>query len=259
MSQSPELTFTQQDRLVFISDLHLHESRSDLSEAFQRFISDLAESNLSNTSEKLFLFILGDFFEAWIGDDHKTDLIRQTFSCLNNLAKQGVQIYFMHGNRDFLVGKSACEQANMKLLPEPTVIEVDQERIVILHGDSLCTDDTEYMVFRNTVRHPAWQHTFLEKSIDERKAIARSLRDKSKSLSKEKSLEITDVNLLEVDRVMQDSDCDLMIHGHTHRPKTHNNIDTDGRKTRIVLGDWNKLGWALTLHKGEQNLYSFPV
>ena len=174
---------------------------------------------------------------------------------LKKLSDKGCRVLFQHGNRDFLVGEQFCKTIGAELLPEQIVLSLPVGDAVILHGDQLCTDDTEYMQFRGLVRNPAWQKDFLSKALEERLAIARQLRDTSKQRTTEKSEYITDVNTDAVTQTLEESGVNLMIHGHTHRPAIHKLEDA----TRIVLGDWDKLGWYLKVDDSGYDLVSFEI
>ncbi|WP_020409385.1 UDP-2,3-diacylglucosamine diphosphatase [Hahella ganghwensis] len=217
---------------LFISDLHLDESHPEITEFFFLFMNKIA-------SDADRLFILGDFFEAWIGDDEQTPLQVKVADCLANQANRGTEIFLMHGNRDFLLGEQFAAQCEAKLLDDPTIIDINGRRTIISHGDNLCIDDKEYMKFRSFARNPAWQQQVLGRPLDERKKMAEQMRQLSMAKNQQKSAEIMDVNQEEVEKVLDQYDVDLMIHGHTHRPQTHE-IDL-GNKTaqRIVLGDWH--------------------
>lgn len=238
--------------VYFVSDLHLKPERPDLTRAFSR----LLDTTFQDASE---LYLLGDIFEAWIGDDTPTPTLEPTFNSLKQLSDQGCKIFFQHGNRDFLVGEAFAKSINASLLPEELTVDLPVGKAVISHGDQLCLDDIEYMQFRTMVRNPQWQQDFLSKSLEERLAIARQIRDASKERTAEKAEYITDVNQQAVTDLFIHSGVDLMIHGHTHRPCIHQH-EVDGKQaTRIVLGDWDKLGWYLKVDKQGYDLISFPI
>ena len=220
---------------LFISDLHLHQTRPEVTGLFQKFIDDLLTISKGNTE----LYILGDLFEYWIGDDYE-DLLHSEISVqLKNLVKTGIKIYFMPGNRDFLVGKSFLSKTGIKLLKEPTIFSYKNKRIMLSHGDKLCIDDVEYQAFRKIVRSEEWQRNFLNFPIDKRLEILNEARDASIQSQQMKSNEIMDVNESEVAAVIQQNNIDILIHGHTHRPYSHT-IEVDGKQSvRLVLGDWS--------------------
>jgi UDP-2,3-diacylglucosamine hydrolase len=238
--------------VYFISDLHLKPERPDLSRAFSSFLSHTAQGADA-------LYLLGDIFDAWIGDDAPVPGIEPLVAQLKQLSDGGCKIYFQHGNRDFLVGSDFTDRIGAELLPEQTVHTLPIGKALILHGDQLCTDDQEYMQFRAMVRNPAWQQQILSKPIDERIALAKQLRTTSQERTAEKDDYITDVNADEVNKQLNKADVTLMIHGHTHRPAIHT-FDTQGHEaTRIVLGDWDTQGWYLKVDHDNYQLISFDI
>jgi UDP-2,3-diacylglucosamine hydrolase len=220
---------------LFISDLHLDPDRPD---ATQRFI-DFTRNAARNAKR---LYILGDLFEAWIGDDDDDPGIRPIVTALADLTASGVACHFMHGNRDFLIGERFAARTGCRLLPEYASIDVFGERLLLTHGDLLCTDDTRYMTLRATVRDPAWQQDFLSKPLSERRNIARELRTLSKNEIANKSEQIMDVNADAVVRVMRELGVHVLLHGHTHRPGIHRFLLGGRDATRIVLGAWYEGG-----------------
>lgn len=224
---------------LFISDLHLDETRPDITRAFFNFLHNTAIQAKS-------LYILGDFFESWIGDDDSSELIRSVKSELKALTEHGVLLYFMHGNRDFLVGEAFCAEVGATLLADPTVISLIGEQTLLMHGDSLCTDDQEYMQFRKMARDPVWQQDALSKPLIERRAIAKHMRTVSGETNSNKAEDIMDVNASAVIAALQEYTCTRLIHGHTHRPHRHQ-LSIDGQQVeRIVLGDWDSEIWYLS-------------
>jgi len=224
---------------LFISDLHLDETRPQIVDLFVRFLADEARKADA-------LYILGDLFESWIGDDDDAPLATRIAHALRSLRDSGVPIYFMHGNRDFLLGAEYAKRAGMELLADPTIVELDGERTLLMHGDTLCTDDVEYQKFRGLVRNPAWQQQFLAKPLAERRAFAAQARGESRKQTAMKAAEIMDVNQGAVESAMRTHGVRRLIHGHTHRPATHR-FDLDGQAAeRIVLGDWFEQSSVLT-------------
>jgi UDP-2,3-diacylglucosamine hydrolase len=219
-----------------ISDLHLQVERPDLTFAFEKFIKDKASSYES-------LYILGDLFEAWIGDDFDNEFTIQIKKILSYLTSLKVNLYLMHGNRDFLIGKSFCEDVGANLIDDPSKVIICNKEVLLMHGDTLCIDDVDYQTFRSVVRDSKWKKEFLKKDINERIEVAKSLRDVSKIENKDKSLKIMDVNQIAVNDVFQKNNVSLLIHGHTHRPQEHNEV----YGKRFVLGDWDKDLWYLTI------------
>jgi UDP-2,3-diacylglucosamine hydrolase len=229
---------------LFISDLHLCASRPAITKAFIQFLKKTAVN-----AEKL--FILGDLFEYWAGDD---DLLHtdhaDIIQAIKALGDAGTEVFFIHGNRDFLIGKQFSKAASIHLLPDPSEINLYGKRILISHGDELCTDDTRYQAFRAQVRSPAWQAEFLSNPLTARKAQIEALRLQSEQEKSHKSLAIMDVNSDAVRALLRQHEYPkLFIHGHTHRPNTHI-IEIDGHQCqRIVLGDWYEQGSCLRLDK----------
>ncbi len=228
--------------IVFISDLHLSPERPEMIDLFLKFADEIAAK-----ADKL--YILGDFLEYWLGDDDPALSLQPVFDKLTELSDgHKTKLYFMHGNRDFLVGNKFAERCHLTLLDDPCIIDIQNRHALLMHGDTLCTDDIEYQKFRTMVRNPQWQQDILSKSLEERITIAKKMRQTSSESTAEKDEYIMDVNQLTTDKVFIENHVDLIIHGHTHRPKIHkktiNNIET----TRIVLGDWYKLGSYLRIN-----------
>ncbi len=216
---------------LFISDLHLDPQRPALTDLLLKFLEQPAWDAEA-------LYILGDLFEAWIGDDDDAEPGSTVAAALRTLTKVGVPVYFLHGNRDFLLGERFAAASGVQLLPESVVIELAGESVLLLHGDTLCIDDGEYQVFRAQVRHPAWQAQILALPLAQRRVLAGQLRETSRQVAQQKATDIIDVNLAEVDRVMRAHGVQRLIHGHTHRPAIHN-FRLDGQAARrAVLGDW---------------------
>lgn len=223
---------------LFISDLHLDPQRPDILREFTGLLEE-AESTAKA------LYILGDFVEYWIGDDDSDHGLDVAFDKLRTLGRS-VPVYLMHGNRDFLIGAAFADRCRLKLLPDPTVIDLYGEPALLMHGDTLCTDDAEYQSFRKMVRHPQWQSGFLAKPLEERRAIVMNLRQTSREATEEKSEDIMDVNQQAVEQIMREHNVRLLIHGHTHRPGVHNFVLDGQPATRIVLGDWYQQSSVLT-------------
>ncbi len=227
---------------LFISDLHLAPERPEIIHLFVRFCREIA-------SHCHTLYILGDFVEYWLGDDDDASGLQPAFDALHKLAEHGTQTLFMHGNRDFLIGDTLAARCNFKIIPDPSIIQLDQQAALLMHGDTLCTDDVDYMKFRSMVRDPGFQKDFLAKPLQQRRQIARSMRESSQLATAEKKPEIMDVNQAAVEKAMQQHDVNLLIHGHTHRPSIHQ-FDIQTRHcTRVVLADWYETGSYLVLDK----------
>jgi len=216
----------------FISDLHLSEDRPDIIRAFLDFMQQQA-------SQADALYILGDLFEFWIGDDDKTAVAKQVEQAIKILTDSGVACYFIHGNRDFMVGKAYAKRCGMQLLEEEELVELYGKKVLILHGDTLCTDDVGYQEYRAVTQKRWLRKLFLLLPLFIRQRIANKIRSKSKQANSSKSLGIMDVNQQAVEQRFADYPIDYMIHGHTHRPKIHAlEQTTDQTKYRVVLGDW---------------------
>lgn len=228
---------------LFISDLHLHESRPQVTRAFFQFLYTQAVHAEA-------LYILGDFFDAWIGDDDDSELVQDVANGLYKLNELGVAIYFMHGNRDFLLGAGYAKKAGMELIPDGITIDLYGTPTLLMHGDSLCTDDVEYQQFRAMVRSPQWQQQILAQPLSARRTLAAQLRAKSQSMNSLKADDIMDVSPTEVVAQMEAAGVTRLIHGHTHRPARHSLIVDDKPAERIVLGDWHDSGWCI---KADQN------
>ncbi len=224
---------------LFISDLHLDPARSDIHTCFNQFIA----SCLEQANQIKALYILGDLFEVWLGDDASLPFYQDVIENLRLLNEQGIEVYIMHGNRDFLLGRQFEQAAKCRLIPDPFPLDIETEQgretILLSHGDKLCTDDTDYMAFRKMVHNPQWQQDFLSRSIEERIAIAHSMREQSKQRGQQKPTQIMDVNQQAVEKLMLDNNTLILIHGHTHRPDLHHfNLNNQAAR-RIVLPDWN--------------------
>lgn len=237
---------------LFISDLHLEPQKPLLAQAFVGFIAERTEQIDA-------LYILGDFFEAWIGDDFENPFTDTLINALKSVSNRGIPLFFMHGNRDFLIGERFAEQTGCTILPDPTVVDLYGTPTLLMHGDTLCTDDIAYQQFRKMVRDPHWQQELLSKSIDERLAIAQNLRDVSKEKTGEKTADIMDVNQTEVIKVMQQFKVQHLIHGHTHRPEKHQVVANGIPAQRIVLGDWGSHGWYLSVSESQSDLVKFKL
>src|SRR5262245_7724182 len=233
----------------FISDLHLDAQHPEISRQFLAFLAGPA-------AQADALYILGDLFEVWIGDDDPEPEKRRIIAGLRALTDQGVPCYVMHGNRDFLLGERFCKQSGCRLLQDPTIISVHGERVLAMHGDTLCTDDHSYQKLRAMVRDPGWQEMFLALSHDQRRMLAEQARAGSKAHIAQAMSEIMDVNPQAVLAAMRAAGVKLLLHGHTHRPDVHR-FELDGtRAARIVLGDWHEQGSVLRWDDGGFDLQS---
>lgn len=228
---------------LFISDLHLDASRPHITALFEAFVRDEAVQASA-------LYILGDLFEAWIGDDAADETAERVADALASLHAHGVPTFYIHGNRDFLLGDAYARRARMTLLPDPSVIEIDGDRILLMHGDTLCTDDAPYQAFRTASRAAAWQRAFLARPIAERQAFAAQARAESARYTRSVADAITDVNANAVASALRGHGVRRLVHGHTHRPALHR-CSVDGTPAeRIVLGDWYEQGSVLRWNAG---------
>lgn len=235
-----------------ISDLHLDENRPNITRAFFDFLRGPAAGAEA-------LFILGDFFEVWIGDDDDAPLGREVAAELSRYSGGGAELYLMHGNRDFLLGQDFAQRAGALLLPDPSLVTLAGEKVLLMHGDSLCTLDEEYMAFRRQARDPNWQEALLAKPLEERRQIAAQIRAVSKSMNSRKAEDIMDVTPAEVEKAMREHHVRTLIHGHTHRPARHQ-LTIDGEPAeRIVLGDWGECGWCIKADKDSLELVHWPI
>ena len=238
---------------LFISDLHLCGARPGITQLFLDFLRQRARRAQA-------LYILGDLFEYWIGDEagQQAEFL-PILEGLRALTEAGVPVFVMHGNRDFLMGAAFAKSTGCIILPDPTRIDLHGIPALLMHGDSLCVDDTEYMNFRATVRDPRWQKEFLNKSAQERDAIVRNFRELSKNSTAAKQPEIMDVNQKSVEAIMRQHHVQHLIHGHTHRPAEHV-FNLNGKPaTRMVLGDWYEQGSVLRTDAGGWCLEALPL
>ncbi|GAC1039073.1 UDP-2,3-diacylglucosamine diphosphatase [Pseudomonas sp. No.117] len=224
--------------ILLVSDLHLEPQRPDIVRAFLHLLETRARGAEA-------LYILGDLFEAWIGDDAMGAFEIEIASALRRLADSGTAIYLMHGNRDFLIGKGFCRQAGCRLLAERHIADFQGRRVLLMHGDTLCTRDEGYQKLRRILRNPLTLFILRHLPLATRQKLARKLRSESRQQTRAKALEITDVTEAEVEREMRAARVTTLIHGHTHRPARHE-LRLDGQPAeRIVLGDWDRRGWVL--------------
>jgi UDP-2,3-diacylglucosamine hydrolase len=232
---------------LFISDLHLDDRRPETTALLKQFLQDEAVNADA-------LYILGDLFEFWLGDDVLSKCSLEVAAALSSLADKDVPCYFMHGNRDFLLQEDYAKLAGMTLLPQEHVADLYAEQVLLVHGDSLCTDDIPYQQFRALVRNPAWQQDFLAKTPQQRLQIALQARDASAEYKDNMDMNIMDVNPDDVIGAFERHDVLRMIHGHTHRPASHD-LQVNGHAAqRIVLGDWYTQGSVLRVQPGQYKL-----
>jgi UDP-2,3-diacylglucosamine hydrolase len=232
-------------RLLLIADLHLEEARPDLTAGFLTFLDHEAPNAQA-------LYILGDLFNVWIGDDDDRPLRATVTAALKRHADQGLAVYLMHGNRDFLLGPAFARESGATLLAEPHLLQHQGQRYLLLHGDVLCTRDIDYMNFRAMVRNPLWQQQFLARPLSERRAFAEQARARSKTMNSNKAADIMDVTPDEVERVLREHNMTTMIHGHTHRPHDHHWQHNGQSLRRLVLGDWGQQLWYVSIDQQSQ-------
>jgi len=224
--------------LLFISDLHLSVERPEIIQLFVNFLQRRAPQAQA-------LYILGDLFEVWLGDDYIPDQLQPVITALRHYTDSGHPLFIQHGNRDFLMGNEFESLTGARIIPDPTILAINGVKTLISHGDELCTDDVDYMAFRKQVRNPDWQREFLAKPVTERIRIGKDARQESKYRTQHKTPEIMDVNQLAVEQFMQTHQVTQLIHGHTHRPNIHHFTHQQQNMTRIVLGDWYQQGSVL--------------
>lgn len=236
---------------LFISDLHLEPTRPDITAQCLSFLDGEARDAEA-------LYILGDLFEVWVGDDDDDPFISEIATALRSLSDSGVRCYFAHGNRDFLVGNTYAERAGFTLLPDWTRLELAGETVLVGHGDDLCTDDADYMAFRQMVREPQWQQNMLQLPLTQRRQLAASARQQSQINTANKAMDIMDVNDSAVAQLLRDHGVNQVLHGHTHRPAIHK-FSVDGKNaTRIVLGDWYEHGSVVRWNDSGYQLEQLP-
>ncbi len=236
---------------LFISDLHLEADRPEIGEQFLDFLGDEA-------AEADALYILGDFFEYWVGDDDPDEYYASIKRSLRAFTDSGVPVYFMHGNRDFMIGETFADETGITLLPDPFPVELYEKSVLLSHGDALCTDDVEYQQVRAMTRNPEWQATMLAKPLEERIAIAKQARSQSQERNKTLSESIMDVNADAVKQTIAEHGVEILLHGHTHRPAIHG-IEVDDRiAKRVVLGDWYDQGSVLRWDEDGMDLSPMP-
>jgi len=249
---SKQVSINQQQVTYFIADLHLAQNRPDITACFLRFLKN--EAIHAQT-----LYILGDLFEAWIGDDDDSSYLVTIANALTTLASTGTKIYYIHGNRDFLLGNKYANKAAMTILPEIELIDLYGQDVVIMHGDTLCTNDVAYQKFRVKSRSWWWQALVKSLPLFVRRKKAEDYRKQSASATAMKSQDIMDVTDSEVVNCLEQYESQLLIHGHTHRPATHQLTANDHNAQRIVLGDWYEQGAWLKVTPDSIELLNTPL
>ena len=236
---------------LFIADLHLHTEEPAITAGFLHFLDGVAR-------EADALYILGDLFEAWIGDDDPNPLHQRVAAALRALVDSGVPCYFIHGNRDFLIGKRFARESGMQLLPQEKVLNLYGRNVLIMHGDTLCTDDAGYQAFRAKVHQPWLQTLFLALPLFIRHRVAAKMRAGSRAANSSKSLAIMDVNQQAVIEAMEKHRVQWLIHGHTHRPAVHQLTANEAPAFRAVLGAWHSEGSMIRVSESDVELVQFP-
>ena len=238
---------------LFISDLHLCAERPEVNAAFFHFLK-------TSAAEADALYILGDLFEAWIGDDDPAPLSQQVIRALRALTDGGTRLYFLHGNRDFAIGKRFARETGATLLKDHALVTIGNEEVLVLHGDTLCSDDIAYQKFRRRIRNPLVLGIMRRLPLKTRQNIGIKGREKSMAANSNKSASIMDVSPATVTAIMKEYGVTTMIHGHTHRPCCHKLVLDDGTAARrIVLGDWGSKGWVVSSNGKELALSSFDI
>ena len=224
---------------LFISDLHLDASRPHITELLLRFLTERAVRAET-------LYILGDLFEAWIGDDEDSELSEQVCGAIRSLTERGTHVLVAHGNRDFLLGAGFQMRTGCTLLEQATMLDVCGSPTLLLHGDELCTDDLPYQAMRQQLRDPQWQREFLDQPLPIRRQMAAQLRQASRDATQGKSMEIMDVNQNTVNEWMRRYGATRLVHGHTHRPAVHTFLLDGQTAQRVVLADWDSQGHVVS-------------
>ncbi len=236
---------------LFISDLHLDEEQPAIADGLLAFLR--REAAHAHT-----LYVLGDLFESWIGDDNETPFNTRIAAAFRAFTDAGRALYFMHGNRDFLLGEAFAARCGGALISENTRIDLHGTRTLLLHGDSLCTDDHDYQKFRTMVRAPQWQENILRLPLPARLALATKMRGESKMHNANKAENIMDVNEQAVAATLRKYHAEAILHGHTHRPAVHRVELGERMATRYVLGDWHtEKAWCIRANRSGIHLESF--
>jgi UDP-2,3-diacylglucosamine hydrolase len=236
---------------LFISDLHLQASKPEIGKQFLSFLDGEA-------AQAEALYILGDLFEYWVGDDDPDSHYAVMKKAIRDLVDAGVPVYFMHGNRDFMIGEQFAEETGVTLLGDPISTELHGEKVLLSHGDALCTDDEHYQQMRLMTRNPEWQAMMRAKPLEERIAIAESARQQSQEYNASIDEDIMDVNQDAVIDTLREHGDDILLHGHTHRPAVHEVDLKDRTAVRIVLGDWYEQGSVVRWDENGPRLETLP-
>jgi UDP-2,3-diacylglucosamine hydrolase len=236
---------------LFVSDVHLDASAP---EAIEQFLDFLKVHALHAEG----LYILGDLFETWVGDDDEDPAKARVCAALRELTTAGVAVFIIHGNRDFLLGQDFCRRTGCTFLEDPIIVELDGESVLLTHGDALCTDDHAYQALRSSVRTPDWQRRFLALPLAARERLAQQARAGSQAHTARVVKEIMDVNAQAVETSFRALSVRRMIHGHTHRPAVHDTVIDGASAQRIVLGAWYEQGSYLWYEHGRFELRELP-
>jgi len=252
MPAAPDPTAPRKSaRHLFVSDVHLDASAPEAQRQFLEFLRTQAVGARA-------LYILGDLFETWVGDDDTADASGAVLAGLRELTEGGVACFLLHGNRDFLLGESFCDRTGSQLLPDPVIAEIDGERVLLTHGDALCIDDHAYQELRSIVRSPTWQRRFLDLPLPDRQLLANEARAGSRQHTARTVPNIMDVNAAAVSAAFEAARVRRIIHGHTHRPGVHDALSDGVPVQRIVLGAWYEQGSYLVCEAGRYELRTLP-
>lgn len=237
----------------FASDMHLDDKKPELFQAFFAFLDEIR-------ADASRIYLLGDLFEYWIGDDYQTPLIVEFKRRLRTLSDQGIDIFIMHGNRDFLIGTAFTHEIAGQLLPDPYTLRLGHKNVVLSHGDILCTDDKGYQKLRKILRNPVFKWSVSHLTLKARKKLASKLRSESAQATSMKQSDIMDVNQNSVCNLILENQADILLHGHTHRPQEHNVQINEVQKIRMVLGSWSPSGGVYAHDRnGELTLETFRM
>jgi UDP-2,3-diacylglucosamine hydrolase len=254
---APRAPSSASARYLFVSDVHLDVAAPEAQRQFLDFLRGPITLPAAGAPVRA-LYILGDLFESWVGDDDVAGERSAVLTALRELTASGVACFLLHGNRDFLIGADFCRQTGCQLLPDPVIADIDGEGVLLTHGDALCTDDHAYQELRSTVRAPAWQRRFLSLPLADRQLLADEARAGSRAHTARTIPKIMDVNAAAVTAAFRSTGVSRIIHGHTHRPAIHDAL-VEGRSVqRIVLGAWYEQGSYLVCENGRYELRSLP-
>lgn len=245
-------------RYLFVSDVHLDAASPEAQRQFLEFLRANVAVPSAPAADARALYILGDLFESWVGDDDVAGDRTAILAALRALTASGVACFLLHGNRDFLIGEDFCRQTGCQLLPDPVIAQIAGERVLLTHGDALCTDDHAYQELRSIVRQPAWQRRFLSLPLADRQLLANEARAGSRAHTARSIPKIMDVNLAAVTAAFKAAQVRRIIHGHTHRPAVHDTLLEGQPVQRIVLGAWYEQGSYLVYENGRYELRSLP-